>query len=314
MAIEDADSLIARERALIADLNIDRPAWRFQRGRRGGTISYASFTYALSMPDAPVALAMLRAYAEKVGLPDTDRWSVSAMPSWAGATELQRFATISSANIELFYVWFESRTGEVADWGIRLPADEAEGVPAGSESWRDHADNGDVSFHGETLSQLLDVLDELDALGALSATYERRQGPRRRDWHNPYLGALLGTSSDPVNHDEEPESPEDIEFERRYIQRLTTHRLHQAPLRAAALKRYGARCMYCGLAVLEILEAAHIIPDSEGGAASTENIRVLCANHHMAFDAKLIILVDGELVPAPGAPEVAPLPAREAAV
>ncbi|PZP16271.1 MAG: hypothetical protein DI611_06405, partial [Brachybacterium faecium] len=96
--------------------------------------------------------------------------------------------------------------------------------------------------------------------------------------------------------------------------RLTRYRLHQAPLRDAALKRYGAQCMYCGLEVPEILEAAHIIPDSEGGAASTENIRVLCANHHIAFDAKLIILVDGELAPAPGAPEVPPLPAGEAAV
>lgn len=105
------DALVARERALIGDLNIERPPWAFRRGNRGGTMSHASFVYALSMPEAPIALAMLRAYVDAVGLDDSDRWSVSAMPSWAGATDVQRFATISSANIEHFYVWFESHTG-----------------------------------------------------------------------------------------------------------------------------------------------------------------------------------------------------------
>jgi hypothetical protein len=64
--------------------------------------------------------------------------------------------------------------------------------------------------------------------------------------------------------------------------------------------------MYCGLDIPEILEAAHVIPDSEGGAASTENIRVLCANHHTALDAGLIVIDGDEFIPAKGAREVPP--------
>ena len=181
------DALVARERALIGDLNIERPLWAFRRGNRGGTMSHASFVYALSMPEAPTALAMLRAYVEAVGLDDTDQWSVSAMPSWAGATNVQRFATISSANIEHFYVWFESHTGEITEWGIRVPADLGDEIPVPDELWRGEADNADTSVHGETLGALLDLLDNPNVLSTLEAAFQRRQGPRRRDWHNPYL-------------------------------------------------------------------------------------------------------------------------------
>ena len=37
----------------------------------------------------------------------------------------------------------------------------------------------------------------------------------------------------------------------------------------------------------EILEAAHIIPVSEGGADIPTNTLILCANHHSAFDKHL---------------------------
>ena len=87
----DPSVLIRREQDLISDLGIERPTWKFRRGRRGGTRTLESFTYALSMPDAPTALAMLRAYVTAVGLDQTEGWSVSAMPSWAGPTDHQRF-------------------------------------------------------------------------------------------------------------------------------------------------------------------------------------------------------------------------------
>lgn len=298
--------LIRRERDLIADLDIDRPTWRFKRGQRGGTRSLVSFTYALSMPDAPTALAMLRTYMTAVGLDQTDRWSVSAMPSWAGATDHQRFATVTGAGIELFYVWFESSSGLVTEWGTRVPAELASAVPPLDTLWQGTADNGDTEIHGEALADLLDALDHQPFLKALRATSERRQGGRRADWHNPYLGALLTASGARVDEEAEPATDEDVEFERRYIERVTKRRLHQGPLREAALRKYGAQCMYCALDVPEILEAAHVIPDSEGGAASTRNIRVLCANHHTALDKGLLKPDGARLVPTPGAPEVLP--------
>lgn len=306
MELVDPGALIARERSLISDLDIERPAWRFRRGRRGGTRSLASFTYALSMPDAPTALAMLRTYINSVGLDETDRWSVSAMPSWAGATDEQRFATVSGAGIELFYVWFESTTGLVTYWGARIPSELSSQAPALDTLWQSTADNGDTGIHGETLEDLLNALDDAEFSAALRSTAEQRQGTRRTDWHNPYLGALLSVSEGPSEADPEPTTDEDIEFERRYIQRVTKQRLHQAPLREAALRKYGARCAYCGLDVPQVLEAAHLIPDSEDGAASTSNVRILCANHHAALDAKLIMPDGANLVRVPGAPEVLP--------
>lgn len=302
----DPSELIRREQNLIADLDFDRQPWRFRRGMRGGTRTLASFTYALSMPDAPTALAMLRTYLTAVGLDQTDRWSVSAMPSWAGAADHQRFATVSGAGIELFYIWFETSTGTVTEWGTRLPAEQAFLLPPLETLWQSTADNGDNGVHGETLADLLGALGHRPFLEALRAASKLRQGSRRTDWHNPYLGALLGASGASVSQETEPATDEDIEFERRYIERVTRFRLHQSPLRAAALRRYGARCMYCGLEIPEILEAAHVIPDSEGGAASTANIRILCANHHTAFDSGLIVLDGDELVPAEGAREVPP--------
>ena len=302
----DTSELVRREQDLIADLGIERSAWRFRRGGRGGTRTLASFTYALSMPDAPTALAMLRAYITATDLDQSENWSVSAMPSWAGATDHQRFATISGGGTELFYVWFESHSGLVAEWGARFPSDLAP-QPVDSERVRlSTAKNGDTGVHGNTLDELLAVLDDAEFLGALIATRNARATSRRADWHNPYLGALLGADNAPDTGGSEPLVEEDVEFERRYIERITRQRLHQAPLRGAALRRYGARCMYCGLDVEEVLEAAHIIPDSKGGAASTDNIRILCANHHSAFD-KGLLKIDGDLlVPAPGAPEVLP--------
>lgn len=299
--------LVRREQALIDDLGIERPKWKFRRGKRGGTRSLASFTYALSMPDAPTALAMLRTYLTVVGLEQTDRWSVSAMPSWGGATDHQRFATVNGAGIELFYVWFESSTGIVTEWGTRLPPELTSAVPDIDTLGQSPANNGDTGVHGETLADLLEALQQKPFLSALKTTSEQRQGARRTDWHNPYLGALLGAHAALPSDEPEPETPEDVEFERRYIERVTRHRLHQGPLRRAALRRYGARCMYCGLDIEEVLEAAHIIPDSKGGAASTNNIRILCANHHAALDAQLLMVTaEGDMVEASGARAVPP--------
>ena len=39
--------------------------------------------------------------------------------------------------------------------------------------------------------------------------------------------------------------------------------------------------------MLEVLEAAHLTPHARGGAASSENGRLLCESHHRAFDARL---------------------------
>jgi hypothetical protein len=241
------------------------------------------------MPDAPVALATLRAYITAVGLDQSDDWSVSAMPSWAGATGHQRFATVSGGRIELFFVTFESASGLVTEWGARFPQDLAPHAPDRDLVWPDTADNGDTLVLGENLESFLAALDDPEFRTALTATCAARATSRRADWHNPYLGTLLGATGAPSGEEAEPTTDADIEFERRYIERVTRSRLHQAPLRSAALRHYtAAACHYCGLDVPEILDVAHIEPDSEGGAASVANVRLLCANHHRAFDRGIL--------------------------
>ena len=82
--------------------------------------------------------------------------------------------------------------------------------------------------------------------------------------------------------------PGDGEIERSYREAKRLVRRHQRRFRQLLLKHYPAECAYCGLDVLQVLDAAHIKSDSEGGKASTKNGRLLCANHHRAFDAGIL--------------------------
>lgn len=54
--------------------------------------------------------------------------------------------------------------------------------------------------------------------------------------------------------------------------------------------RYGPECAVCGLAVLDLLDAAHIRSKQSDGSDDPRNGLVLCANHHRAFDAGLYAL------------------------
>jgi putative restriction endonuclease len=49
---------------------------------------------------------------------------------------------------------------------------------------------------------------------------------------------------------------------RRYILREIRQRVHQPVFRATIMRAYGTRCAVCALAHTELLDAAHIIPDS----------------------------------------------------
>lgn len=64
-------------------------------------------------------------------------------------------------------------------------------------------------------------------------------------------------------------------------------RNHQRRFRALLFRHYEAECWICGFDQVEILEAAHMVRDADGGAATVENGRLMCPNHHRAFDAGL---------------------------
>lgn len=66
-------------------------------------------------------------------------------------------------------------------------------------------------------------------------------------------------------------------------------RLHQGRFRERVLRAYREQCAFCRLKHLELLDAAHIVADSdpEGEPAVTNGIS-LCKLHHAAFDSNIV--------------------------
>lgn len=79
-----------------------------------------------------------------------------------------------------------------------------------------------------------------------------------------------------------------IDIARRYNERIARVRVHQPLFRSAVLVAYERRCAVCRLPFAELLDAAHIKSDAEGGAARVTNGLALCKIHHGAFDSNLI--------------------------
>lgn len=76
---------------------------------------------------------------------------------------------------------------------------------------------------------------------------------------------------------------------RRYITTLTKQRLHQTAFRENVLSAYNRQCAMCRLQHPELLDAAHIIPDSEdGGDPVIQNGLSLCKIHHAAYDRNIL--------------------------
>jgi len=73
-------------------------------------------------------------------------------------------------------------------------------------------------------------------------------------------------------------------IEKGYKYYQAKHRSHQRRFRALLLAHFDAECIVCGLGNVAILEAAHLIADADGGLPTVENGRLMCPNHHKAFD------------------------------
>ncbi|MDO9354828.1 MAG: hypothetical protein Q7T55_14115 [Solirubrobacteraceae bacterium] len=79
------------------------------------------------------------------------------------------------------------------------------------------------------------------------------------------------------------------EIERRYAERLVMQRVHQPAFRARVMLAYETRCTVCVLKRAPLLDAAHIIGDSdERGDAVVTNGLSLCKIHHAAYDQNLL--------------------------
>jgi putative restriction endonuclease len=76
---------------------------------------------------------------------------------------------------------------------------------------------------------------------------------------------------------------------RRYVTAVTQRRLHQQTFRQRVLRAYQDRCAICRLRHTELLDAAHILPDTHPeGEPVVPNGLALCTLHHAAFDRNVI--------------------------
>jgi len=75
---------------------------------------------------------------------------------------------------------------------------------------------------------------------------------------------------------------------REYSERVVQARVHQPVFRERVLAAYEARCAVCNLGYRELLDAAHVKGDAEGGQPVVPNGIAMCKIHHGAFDASIL--------------------------
>lgn len=82
--------------------------------------------------------------------------------------------------------------------------------------------------------------------------------------------------------------PADLALRRQYVEATVKRRIHQPAFRVRVLRAYAGACALCRLRHTELLDAAHIREDSEGGEPVVPNGVAMCAIHHRAFDADVL--------------------------
>lgn len=74
----------------------------------------------------------------------------------------------------------------------------------------------------------------------------------------------------------------------RYRTYVAQRRLHQSEFRQRIMRAYRTQCAVCHFKRESLLDAAHIIPDAQGGRPDTSNGLSLCRIHHSAYDRNIL--------------------------
>ncbi len=84
-------------------------------------------------------------------------------------------------------------------------------------------------------------------------------------------------------------SEDDRIIKRQYITSAVKVRLHQSSFREIVLQAYRERCAFCNLNHPELLDAAHIVPDSDEIGDPIVNTGLsLCKIHHSVYDMNIV--------------------------
>jgi putative restriction endonuclease len=87
------------------------------------------------------------------------------------------------------------------------------------------------------------------------------------------------------------------ELRREYVTTIARRRIHQQAFRERVLNAYRTQCALCRLRHIELLDAAHITPDSdETGEPLVSNGLALCKLHHAAYDKFFLSVTPDYLV------------------
>lgn len=111
------------------------------------------------------------------------------------------------------------------------------------------------------------------------------------------LSFMVAVDDASMIREDRPMDYEIAEPRRAYITSLVKVRLHQRGFRERVIDAYRTQCAFCRLKHEELLDAAHIIPDTEPESRpSVTNGIALCKLHHAAFDSFIIGVSPGYVI------------------
>ncbi len=234
----------------------------------------------LKAPAAADALSVLALYLDAAELVD-GTWGVSCLPKSSSSTRRTAYR-VNIGGTEAMYTTL-GPDGEFVRWSVLI-----------NESARERAEylgletsatqHGVFVHHGDPYALVAASADDelSDAITSVVAGPEYTGRVRRDAWHNERLATLVMNALRPDGFNDE--------IERGYRIVVARQRRHQRRFRRLLLTHYPHRCVVCGFDVVELLEAAHLVPDSLGGPSSIANGRLMCPNHHRAHDAGMFHL------------------------
>jgi hypothetical protein len=74
------------------------------------------------------------------------------------------------------------------------------------------------------------------------------------------------------------------------VMRLVRGRPNQQRFKLQVLHRYGGQCALREVTAPELVQAAHLVPDSDRGSSDPRNGLPLCSNHRLALDRGLVAI------------------------